>query len=344
MRTWIAAAAMIITAGFAGSASAQSQPRTVTLHLATQAVPGSEWSKSLSKLTRDLYLKTQYRVAIMWDFNPVFSEHDLVDRMKAGKIEGAELTSSGLALIDPSIRALELPGLFDSVEESDYVAERSWPWFQKEYLGIGIVLADREEVGWLAFFSKSSINSVGSLQVGVWRDPDDSILDELYTQLGVTGVAAPSTQVADAFAHKTIDTCYATPASLSGMQWNLIVSTRSSLQLGYRIGAIVIDSAKFNALTPDDQRALLAALHKVAAIERRNTRSELTSTANALVRQGLNVVSAPPALQQAFDTAAQQGWKALVGKLYSQQDLDVVTKNRASFRAKHANATLTPIP
>ena len=36
-----------------------------------------------------------------------------------------------------------------------------------------------------------------------------------------------------------------------------------------------------------------------------------------------------------FDKAAQDVWKDLVGKVYTQKELDVVLKSRAEYRAKH---------
>ena len=36
-----------------------------------------------------------------------------------------------------------------------------------------------------------------------------------------------------------------------------------------------------------------------------------------------------------LDAAAQNVWKALVGKVYSQQELDLVLKYRAEYRKKH---------
>ena len=45
---------------------------------------------------------------------------------------GAAVTAVGLAMIDESIRVLELPMMFESVEELDYVADKLWPYFQKK--------------------------------------------------------------------------------------------------------------------------------------------------------------------------------------------------------------------
>jgi hypothetical protein len=38
-----------------------------------------------------------------------------------------------------------------------------------------------------------------------------------------------------------------------------------------------------------------------------------------------------------FEKRSQEVWKELVGKVYSQEDLDLVLKYRAEYRAKHAS-------
>jgi TRAP-type C4-dicarboxylate transport system substrate-binding protein len=43
------------------------------------------------------------------------------------------VTSVGLSMVDESIRVLELPRMFASVEELDYVADKMWPYFVKKF-------------------------------------------------------------------------------------------------------------------------------------------------------------------------------------------------------------------
>ena len=44
--------------------------------------------------------------------------------------------------IDESIRVLELPTMFKTVEELDYVADKMWPYFQKKFEKKGYKLSD----------------------------------------------------------------------------------------------------------------------------------------------------------------------------------------------------------
>ncbi len=124
MRGWLVA---IVVAVLVGRSSAQTQ-----LRIATLAPPGSAWDKELQRASTDLAARTQGRITITWyPAGPFPDEHDVAKKMGLRQLDGAELTSEGLAMIDPSVRMLELPGMFDSIEETDYVVERGWPSLQK---------------------------------------------------------------------------------------------------------------------------------------------------------------------------------------------------------------------
>ena len=109
--------------------------------------------------------------------------------MGLGQLDGAAVTSVGLSMLDESIRVLELPRMFDSAEELDYVADKMWPDFQKKFEKKGYKLADRGEVGWVYFFTKDKVESLAGLKAQkLWLWGDDSIVSALYKKLGLNGV------------------------------------------------------------------------------------------------------------------------------------------------------------
>ena len=50
-------------------------------------------------------------------------EELVVRKMKSGQLDGAAVTAVGLSKIVPNALVLQLPGLFDSYKELDYVSE-----------------------------------------------------------------------------------------------------------------------------------------------------------------------------------------------------------------------------
>src|SRR5262249_1350716 len=160
------------------------------LRIATLAPSGSTWSKKLSKASDDIKEKTESRVSLKWyEGGSQGDERDFVRKIGLGQLDGAAITSVGLAMIDESIRVLELPGMFDSIEEMDYVGERMWPKFQAQFKAKGYVLADRGDVGWFYLMSKNKLETVGDLdKAKPWLWGDDKIVKALYGKLGANGI------------------------------------------------------------------------------------------------------------------------------------------------------------
>src|SRR3954468_12784004 len=101
------------------------------LRLATLAPSGSPWMEVLDKAADEIKQKTAGRVTMKYfEGGQQGDERDFVRKIKLGQLDGAAVTSIGLAMIDESIRVLEVPMLFQSAEEVDYVADKMWPIFQ----------------------------------------------------------------------------------------------------------------------------------------------------------------------------------------------------------------------
>ena len=82
-------------------------------------------------------------------------ETDMARRMRIGQLQGALLSVVGLREIEPSISALQnMPLLFRSWDEVDYVREKMRPAIEKKFLDKGFVVLAWGDAGWVRFFSK----------------------------------------------------------------------------------------------------------------------------------------------------------------------------------------------
>ena len=52
-------------------------------------------------------------------------------------------------------------------------------------------------------------------------------------------------------------------------------------------------------------------------------------------RKGITVVNTPVTMVDEFTKDSKDAWKDMVGKIYSQEELDMVIKYRDEYRAKH---------
>jgi TRAP-type C4-dicarboxylate transport system substrate-binding protein len=155
------------------------------MRIATLAPSGSPWMETLERAASEIAAKTDKRVTVKYyGGGQQGDERDFVRKIKLGQLDGAAVTSMGLAMIDPSILVLQLPLLFQSEDEVDYVAGKMWPYFQKKFEQKGFRLAERGEVGWIYFFSKNKVESVADLRKQkLWSWGNDDLGGKMLDRL-----------------------------------------------------------------------------------------------------------------------------------------------------------------
>ena len=327
--------ASILTASMVASAAPAFADGGTELRIATLAPAGSTWSKKLSKASDDIKDKTQSRVTLKWfEGGSQGDEKDFIRKVGLGQLDGAAITSIGLSMIDESIRVLELPGMFDSIDEMNYVSEKMWPKFQAAFKAKGYILADRGEVGWYYVMSKDKIESLADLQKAkAWLWGDDKIMKPLYAKLGVNAVPLGVPEVDAGLTSGRINACYGSPLAAVALQWSTKVKYRTDLALFYGVAATVISKKAFDALAPADQKTLLDRLKKAGGQIRTAVRQDNEDADKSMQRSGVKVTTV--AFKADFQKDAEQVWKDLVGKLYTQDQLDSVLKYRQEYRDKH---------
>ncbi|HTJ47564.1 MAG TPA: TRAP transporter substrate-binding protein DctP [Kofleriaceae bacterium] len=323
--------------GVCAASPAHAQSAPTELRMATLAPNGSTWSLNFAKAGSAINAKTAGRVTLKWyEGGSQGDEKDYVRKIGLGQLDGAAITSTGLSMIDESIRVLELPDLFDSVDEMNFVVGKMWPSFQRAFAAKGYILADRGEVGWFYLMSKQKLGSLADLgKDKPWLWTDDKIAQAMYARLGVSGVPLGVPEVDAALTSSRLDLIYSSPLAAVALQWSTKVSYRSDLAMYYGVGAIVISKKVFDALSPADQRIVTNLLQKYGKEIRTDVRKNNLDADKTMIRAGVKVTPADASTRSAWDAAAQQVWTDLAGKVYTQAQLDEVLKYRAAYRAKH---------
>ncbi|HTJ45169.1 MAG TPA: TRAP transporter substrate-binding protein DctP [Kofleriaceae bacterium] len=325
----------IIVASILAALAAPALADGTELRIATLAPSGSTWSKKLAKASADINEKTEKRVSLKWyEGGSQGDEKDFVRKIGLGQLDGAAITSVGLSMIDESIRVLELPGMFDSIEEMDYVAGKMWPKFKAAFEKKGYVLADRGDVGWFYILSKDKIESLKDLQgAKPWLWGDDKIVKALYGKLGVSGVPLGVPEVDAALTSGRINACYGSPLAAVALQWATKVKYRTDVALFYGVGATVISKKAFDALDPKDQKTILDRLAKSGNEIRKAVRQDNVDADKGMQRSGVKVTTI--SFKADFQKAAEATWNDLAGSVYTKDQLADVLKYRQEYRDKH---------
>src|ERR1043165_8977310 len=232
--------------------------RADELRIATLAPSGSPWMEVLDKAANEIKDKTGGRVGLKYfEGGQQGDERDFVRKIKLGQLDGAAVTAVGLSMIDESIRVLELPTLFQTVEELDYVADKLWPYFQKKFEKKGFRLQDRGEVGWIYFLSKGKVEKLACLRYQkLWIWGDDQLVGSMFKKLGLNGVPLGVPEVDGNLTSGKIDACYGSPLAAVALQWYSKVKYMTSTPSSFAIGATVVSLESLKKLSADDAKAV----------------------------------------------------------------------------------------
>jgi TRAP-type transport system periplasmic protein len=327
---------LAVAAAVALASAQPARAENVEIRLATLAPSGSPWMEVLGKAQAEIKDKTAGRVTLKYyEGGQQGDERDFVRKIGLGQLDGAAITSIGLAMIDESIRVLELPMMFATAEELDYVADKMWPYFQKKFEKKGYRLNDRGEVGWIYFLSKNKIQSLSDLKgQKLWMWGDDQLVGAMFKKLGLNGVPLGVPEVDAGLTSGKINACYGSPIAAVALQWYSKVKYMTSMPMSFAIGATVVSIKSLNKLSEADKKAVEAIGKASAKKLRKVIRKANEDAKTTMTRKGITVVQTPVATIADFDKNAQEIWQELAGKIYSKDELKMVLDYRAEFRAK----------
>jgi TRAP-type C4-dicarboxylate transport system substrate-binding protein len=305
--------------------------------MATVAPAGSPWMDLLDKAASEIAAKTDKRVTIKYfPGGQQGDERDFIRKIKLGQLDGAALTAIGLAQIDPSILVLQLPMLFTSREEIDYVADKMWPYFQKKFEKKGFRLADRGEIGWIYFFSKNKVSSMDDLRKQKLWILNDDLGSTMLDRLKIQGVPLGLPEVDAALTSGRINACFSSPLGAVAHQWYTKVKYRSSTPMVFAIGATVISLDTVNKVSAEDQKTIESIAKRSSKKARTVIRQADDDARKTLVRKGITVVDPPKEMVDELTAMAGGVQGELTGKVFSKEELEMVLGYRDEYRKKHA--------
>ena len=310
------------------------------LRIASLAPSGSPWMEVLDKAAAETKDKTAGRVSFKYfEGGQQGDERDFVRKIKLGQLDGAAVTAVGLSMIDESIRVLELPMMFQSAEELDYVADKLWPYFQKKFETKGFKLQDRGEVGWVYFLSKAKIEKLADLRgQKLWLWGDDQLVGAVFKKLGLNGVPLGVPEVDGNLTSGKIDACYSSPLAAVALQWYSKVKFMTSMPMSFAIGATVISVDAYKKMSAEDAKIAEEVARANARKLRKVIRKSNEDAKGTMARKGVTVVQTPVAMVDDFTKQSQELWNDLAGKIYSKAELKMVLDARDEYRAKHKTA------
>jgi TRAP-type C4-dicarboxylate transport system substrate-binding protein len=310
----------------------------IELKIATIAPEGSSWMKVMDRLDEEVRAKTNGEVGLRFYPGGVQGDEAIVlKKIRSGQLQGGGFTGVGLGEIAPSLRVLEIPFLYRTIEEVHAVRESLTPVLVERLREAGWELLGWSDVGFVYLFAKQPIRSAEDLKkVRMWLWEGDPLAESLLRNVGVSPVPLPITDVVTSLQTGLIDAVYTSTLGCISLQWYSRVTHMTDLPVTHAMGAVVVSKKAFDAISPASQeivRDLCAA--RFADLAAQTTR-ENQEGFDVLRSKGIEVVALTDAERGRFEEIGKTVREDLVGKLYSREDLDTMLQALAKARGATA--------
>ena len=314
----LAAACLLV----GGTPSADAEEKTV-IRYATLAPSGSTFGKILKAWSRSLEKETEGRVELRYySGGSQGDERDFIRKMRAGQMDAAGITSTGLGIIVRPVLVLSTPGLIETYDELERVREKMTPHFGEMFRDAGFELLAWADAGKGRIMSTMPILRPSDLKKArpwVWKD--DPIFAEFLKVVGANGVRLGVPEVYAALQTKMVDVVPTSAIGAVALQWYTKLDYMSKDSFGIVMGASIIKKEKFDQLSPGDQAVLKSTALRAAAALDRVVRRDDAVAYEILMKRGIEALDTGPHRAE-WEEAGRQTRERLVGRIFSRSLLE----------------------
>lgn len=259
---------------------------------------------------------------------------EMVEQVRGGMLQAVALSSVGLSRIDDSINCLQMPMMFDSYEELDYVRKRIGPRLEKKLEERGFKLLLWADVGWVYTFTKTAARTPDDLRkLKLFTTAGEPETEKLYKELGFRAVPLSGTDMLPSLQTGMIEACNLPPI--------LALTTEAYRLAPYMIGVkwtfpmiagTIMDLKVWQSL-PDKYRSkMLEAARKRSDEYQGRIREWAEESIHEMEKRGLNVIKPDADTLAIWQREVENAYPKLRDRHAPADLIDEVERLRDEFR------------
>jgi TRAP-type C4-dicarboxylate transport system substrate-binding protein len=266
-------------------------------------------------------------------------EAEITRRMRIGQLQGALISVVGLREIEPTIAALQnMPLLFHSWEELDYVREKMRTGMEKKFFDKGFVILGWGDGGWVRFFSKEAAfrpDDYRKMKFFVWGSEPEQ--QSIMKSLGYTPVPLETSDILPSIQTGMINVVPSTPYFALASQ--VFASAPNMLEINWApmVGALLVTKKAWDDMAPAVQAAVRTASEKAGVQIRAKARLEVDEAVAAMKKRGLVVNRPTPEQMHEWDELADKLYPRIRGTMVPADTFDEVMNHLRLYRAGKGN-------
>lgn len=319
----LAAAALLVPGLPQASHAGADSP--VVLRYATMAPASSAFGKVLKAWDRTVKEETEGRVELrFYSGGSQGDERDFIRKIRAGQIDAAGITTTGLGMLVRPVLVLTVPELITEYEQLHAVQAKLTERFQKLFREAGFELLAWGDGGKNRLFSTKAFEKPEDLkQLRPWAWKDDPVFGAYIQAIGANPVRVGAMEVYGGLQTRMIDTVPSSAMTAIAFQWYTKLNYMADDNINIVIGGSIVEKSKFDQLTPEDQRTLIETAERAARASDKIVLRDDARAYETLLKRGMKEVDIA-ANRDAWDSVADKTRQKLIGRVYSKSLLQAV--------------------
>ncbi len=277
------------------------------VRVGTVAPEGTPWEVQVRQIAKELKQASSGNVKLkVFLGGQKGDEKSLVRQCKAGSLEMIGVSTAALATEVPDLQVLELPFLFDSSEQADFVLDN---YLRKPVEDIvqryGFVLYQWAENGWQSFGTTyGHVKSAADLAGRKIRSQEAPVHITAWKAFGASPVEMGVSEVLPALKTGLVDGFAQTPLFTFAAGWHQGIKYYTVSRHVYQPAAIVYSKKFFDAQPKETQQQLLSDIDALTAAGRHGVRAIEAGLLQNFVNYGIDVYTLTPKERSNFAKAA----------------------------------------
>lgn len=264
-----------------------------TITLGTVAPKQSIWGKVFSVWEKAVEKKSDGKLLLKVYYNGQQGDDGtMIGKLKAGQLDGAAVSSIGLAQIHKPVLALQMPGVFRTWEAFDKARDSVKGDFERAFAKEGF-LVGFGDLGRLRGFTKGVVIKRPSDLKGrkVLSFRNDVVGPTVYQVVpGANIVQLSATEVLPALRSQSLDVVNAPALAAEQLQWTPHLDHMAADSSVMAMGGLVWSKKRVDSL-PGDLRTILGDTGKVAQAALRKRIREEDDASFARLKEKMTVVT-----------------------------------------------------
>mgnify|MGYP002633418208 CR=1 FL=1 len=303
----------------------------------TIAPDDTPWSQVLWDFKERIEKDSAGRVKVTAYLNGALGdEKAMLQKMRFGQLNMGGFSTGGVSTMVPELQILELPGLFKTKEEADYIIDKVLgPQLEVAMEAKDLKLWIWGENGWLDFGGQKEITGAGSFGGTKVAMQESAVQLTMYDAIGVKPTPLPIPEILGGMQTGLVDTYASSPIFATAAQWFAYTKHWADSDHMYQPAVVVFSKRFWDGLPPDLQTLVVGYAAEMTPTLRQAVRGLDAELFEGFAENDIAVRRWTEAEREAFAAATRPAHAAMVKRGdFPQAMLDQVYKALAEYRAR----------